>query len=170
MSGFLRRKVDQQLGFCSDLQQIACRPAEREALSLALCRQLEQVLCFYLLELAHVNGNRRWSHTWVLDAGLLLTASQTIPGADIQELLELSREPDSWLAILLDGLSSLRRVDESPQLKAELFQSDLEISQPALIASFLTGSPRFPDWEELVQITYAIQSLVQRQRLGHEEY
>lgn len=172
VSAYLRRKVDQQLSLCSDLRQLAAGPATRVALRNALCWQLEHTLCFYLLELARAAGNRHWRHPWTLDADVLEAALQALPGADTQELAALAREHDSWLALLLGGLSSLRRVEEAPALKAQLLQSDVTASQPGmpLIATSSAGVPRVPEWEELSQITLALHGLIERQRLGHEEY
>ena len=170
MSAHLRRKVDQQLEFSHDLLGIEVEPEARNALASALCWQLEQTLCFYLLELGRAGGNRRWSHGWTLDADLLMAALKAVPSTDLQELVDLSLAPDSWLTGLLSGLGSLRRVDESPALKGELFQSDLEVSKPVLIASSSAVFPSVPNWEDLAQITEAMRQLIQRQRLGHEEY
>jgi hypothetical protein len=172
MSAYLRRKVDQQLGFCSDLQQVSGPPTLRKALRSALCLQLELALCSYLLELARASGNRRWLHNWNLDAGLLEEAMKAVPGTDLQELVDLSREADSWLASLLGGLRSIRRVDEASVLKAALFQSDFTEGSPgpSLIASSGDLSWQVPEWEDLLQITIAMRDLIQRQRLGYEEY
>lgn len=167
---YLRRKVDQQLGFCDDLLRITVEPSARDALRSAICWQLEQTLCFYLLELALASGNRRWSHGWTLDIGLLAAAFKSAPSADIQELVDLSQEPNSWLADLLSGLQSLRRIEESGSLKGEMFQTDAVEGQPQLIVSSGAVFPVVPEWENLVRIKEALRSTIQRQRLGHEEY
>lgn len=167
---YLRRKVDQQLGFCDDLLQMKVEPSARDALRSAVCWQLEQTLCFYLLEVALASGNRRWSHGWTLDAGLLAVALKNVPSADVQELVDLGQEHNSWLADLLSGLQSLRRVEASALLKGELFQTDLMESKPQLIVTSDTAFPVIPEWENLVRIKEALRSTIQRQRLGHEEY
>jgi hypothetical protein len=167
---YLRRKVDQQIGFSNDLLKVAEVSESKDALCNALCLQLEQALCFYLLEVARASGNKRWSHGWTLDAKVLMGALESVPGADFQELVDLSQEPDSWLADLLGGLQSLRRTEEPQSLKAELFQSDFVETQPRLIGSSSAAFPLLPEWENLVRITEAMNSVIRRQRLGHEEY
>lgn len=167
---YLRRKVDQQIGFCNDMLQMADEARARDALRCALCWQLEQALCCYLMEVARASGNRRWSHGWTLDVKLLKTALESVPNVDFQELLDLSQEPNSWLADLLGGLQCLRTVDESPSLKGELFQSDVMETQPQLIVSSNAAFPFTPEWENLVRITEAMQGVIRRQRLGHDEY
>lgn len=167
---YLRRKVDQQMGFCNDLLHMVVEVTAHGALRNALCWQLEQSLCFYLLEVARASGNRRWSHGWTLDSNMLKSALESVPCADFQELVDLSQESNSWLADLLGGLENLRKAEESQSLKAELFQPDIIETQPQFIVRSGTPFPFVLEWENLVRITGAMYSVIQRQRLGHDEY
>ncbi len=172
MSDHLGRKVDQLLGFADRLMALVDNTQASQALASAVCWQLEQALCCYLLELVRSSGNRKWTHQWTLNEAVITDALQAVPSADLQELADLGRAPGTWLYRLHGYLRELRAVDDSRSLKGEIFQSDLASgSGTALIAS----SQNFPISQEpelksLAALVEECRALVVRQRTGHVEY
>ena len=74
-------------------------------------------------------------------------------------------------ALALQRLSVLRQIESSAAIKGELFRSDVEDSKPSqLIASLSSDATVSFDMNLLALDLEAFESLVGRQRLGHEEY
>lgn len=180
-----RRRVDQQLVYCRQLLQMVASDEKTSALKNALAWQLEHTLCCYLAELARIAGIKSWSQIWTLAEDLRNEALRGSESVDIRELLALSADPDSWLGQLLNILRRLRAVEEGSSLRGSLFQSDLGMaegrgdSDPTqasagenLIASTRTAYAGVQTTLDsaISDMIRELEALIQRQRLGHDEY
>lgn len=197
----LGRKADQQLAYCEQLLALASDksfdkfPASdrqvvssaavddssmdkppinnklRAPLVNALTWQLEQAICWYLLELVRVAGNKHWRHQWTLDIGVLVAAADAVHSADAREFVDLAQQLDSWLASFLSGLSTMRSLEAAAAIQGEIFQSDLASPQSAdIIASSGPTSAQADDLQNIRASVSEFRALITRQRAGHIEY
>lgn len=170
MSGSARSRVDLHLANAYELIRLAGLHGDHMALASAICLQFEMALGFYLIELLQ-SGKNRISPWPVSDESLVLLARQfDVP--DLKELSELALEETSWLSRMLKRLVSLRRCDANRPIRAEIFQSDLEEpdhSSRVIVSSRDESNPGM-EIAVIARDVKAFESLLSRQRLGHEEY
>ena len=176
MSAQARRKVDRHLTNCRELAGVGdladFRDPERahNAIASSICLQFELALGFYLVEIARSSGKKN-IQPWPLSVHVLDSLAQQMDSPDLRELQVTAHESESWLTRMLQRLSVLRQIESSAAIKGELFRSDVEDSKPSqLIASLSSDATVSFDMNLLALDLEAFESLVGRQRLGHEEY
>jgi hypothetical protein len=169
MSGYPRSKVNLHIANCRELAQLAQAGVAANALASSFCLQFELGLGFYLLEILQVLGKKSVK-PWPLSKESLHALAGQYDSPDLKELSEISLEGESWLWRMLRRLEILRQVDSGRALRGEIFQSDLEAPSNSLIAS--SGNYPEPgfDLSLMLRDLEGFESLVRRQRLGHEEY
>lgn len=171
MSGSARGKVDSHLAYANELLRLANIHDQQAALSSSACLQFEMAIGFYLMELLQTSKNR--ISPWPVSKESLTELMHQNNTQDIHELRALLvGEEDSWLNRMLNRLVIMRRCDATRMIKGEIFQSDLEESAntPRLIASSRSEKNPGMDAKLIATDLKAFESLVSRQRLGHEEY
>lgn len=169
MSGYARSKVNLHIAYCRELTQLARPGTADNAVASSFCLQFELGIGFYLLEILQVLGKKR-VQIWPLSKESLNSLASQYDSPDLKELSEMSLDRESWLWRILRRLDILRQVDSARALKGEIFQSDLEALSNSLIAS--SGNDPEPGFELRLMLAEleGFESLVRRQRLGHEEY
>lgn len=170
MSGSARGKVDLHLAYANELLSLTNIHDQQAALSSAACLQFEMAIGFYLMELSQTSKNR--ISPWPVSQESLTELMHQNNTQDIHELGALAGEEDSWLNRMLNRLVIMRRCDATRLIKGEIFQSDLEetANVPRLIASSSSETNPGMDAKLIAKDLKAFESLVSRQRLGHEEY
>jgi len=169
MSGYARSKVNLHIANCRELAQLAQAGIAENALTSSFCLQFELGLGFYVLEILQVAG-KKGVRPWPLSKESLNSLASQFDSPDLNELSEMSADGDSWLWRMLRRLEILRQVNSGRALKGEIFQSDLEAPASALIASSGNYSEPGFDLSLMLKDLEGFESLVNRQRLGHEEY
>lgn len=169
MSGHARSKVNLHIAYCRELAQLAQPGIADKAVANSFCLQFELGLGFYLLEILQVQ-RKKHVQIWPLSKESLNSLGSQYDSPDLKELSEMSLDRESWLWRMLRRLEMLRQVDSGRSLKGEIFQSDLEGPSSSLIAS--SGNYPEPGFELSLMLAdlEGFESLVTRQRLGHEEY
>lgn len=176
MSAYARRRVDRHIANCRELASVEGLQNAQNVLASSFCLQFEMALGFYVAEIAQYSRKKN-IQPWPMNAALLDSLVQQIDSPDLRELQTLAREPESWLWRMLYRLASLRQLDSPAAIKGEFFRSDLaEIREPVaagsnqLIASSSSATAVTFEAASLMLDLDAFESLVHRQRLGHEEY
>lgn len=169
MAGYARSKVNLHIANCRELAQLARPGTADNSVTSSFCLQFELGLGFYLLEILQVLGKKR-VQIWPLGRESLNSLASQHDSPDLKELNEMSLDRESWLWRMLRRLEILRQVDSGRALKGEIFQSDIEALSNSLIAS--SGNHPEPGFELSLMLAEleGFESLVRRQRLGHEEY
>lgn len=170
MSGSARSKVDLHLANGHELIRLASVHGDHAALGSAVCLQFEMAFGFYLIELLQTGRNH--ISPWPISEESLVVLAQQFDAPDLKELSVLAQDDESWLCRMLRRLVILRRCDTSRAIKAEIFQSDLEESANATSVIVSSREERNPgmDTKLIAMDLKAFESLLSRQRLGHEEY
>lgn len=168
MSGHARSKVNLHLTNCRELGRMAEIHGADNSLASSVCLQFEMALGFYLVEIFRALGKKSFQ-LWPVSEESLNTLLRQFDGADLNELVGLAGAGDSWLNRMLRRLELLRQMDSPRAIKAEIFRSDLEA--PGLLIASSAGQvePSF-EMQAILADVEEFESLVNRQRLGHEEY
>jgi hypothetical protein len=170
MSGSARSKVDLHLANAYELIRLAGIHGDHAALTSAVCLHFELAFGFYLIELLQTGRNS--ISPWPVGAESLSALVRQFDAPDLKELNDLAENDESWLYRMLRRLTVLRRCDINRSIKAEIFQSDLEEQGPStrvIVSSRDEKSPGM-DTTPIATDLKAFESLLSRQRLGHEEY
>ena len=170
MSGSARSRVDLHIANAHELLRLTGVHGEHTALSSSVCLQFEMAMGFYLIELLQTGRNR--VSPWPVSEEALAALANQHDTQDLHELSALVQEDDSWLHRMLKRLAILRRCDANRAIKAEIFQSDFEESANSSHLIISSRSEKSPGMDAKLISTdlKAFESLVNRQRLGHEEY
>lgn len=168
MSGHARSKVNLHLTNCRELGRMGEIHGADNAVASSICLQFEMALGFYLVEILRVLGKKSFQ-PWPVSAESLNTLLRQFDGADLNELGGLAGAGDSWLHRMLRRLELLRQTDSPRTIKAEIFRSDLDAPGLLIASSAGQAEPSFEMQAILVDVE-EFESLVTRQRLGHDEY
>lgn len=169
MFGAARSKVDLHLANAYELIRLAGIHGDHTALTSAVCLQFEMAFGFYLIEI--LQAERSPITPWPVGEESLAVLVRQCDTPDLKELSALAEE-ESWLYRMLKRLAALRRCDDNRTLKADILQSDLEKpTRPTsvIVSSHDEKSPEM-DVKLIAMDLSAFESLLSRQRLGHEEY
>lgn len=175
------RRVNQQLMFvqqllnCIEDDRAVGSSAKKSALLQGAYLQLELSILCYLHELDRERDNGAWVgilHDAFLVDGPLLKKSS----AEFCELSLLYHNPDSWLAVFIAQLQSLRTLHAEPAGSKELKGSLFELESPKnkdknlLSVENITNTIEEPNVNDLTHFVISFKALVLRHRSVNEEY
>lgn len=160
------RKVNQQ---CLYVQKLVDQATEAEGASVAALTQasylqLELAVRLYVLELA-----ANTTMEYVSPASLTHAYDQA-PTAELAELVDLAKRPETWLARFLWQIHTLRSGEAQGKLRGSIFQLEESDGQNLISARNLSNLAEAANLEDLQSALSEFKHLVERQREVRTEY